>query len=195
MRAHGLVLPILAALSSASVIAGAAALIRFDGTAGVVGRAPVEWPAEAGLPRVFRRPQIVVFAHPKCSCTLATLEELAKVQGAETSILFYRPDAESSWSEGPGWKQAAALPHTRVFWDNSGSEAKRFGSATSGTVLLYGAGGRLLFQGGITASRGHVGENRGLDKLALALRTGQAAALDPPVFGCGLFSSLQVAPL
>ncbi len=39
------------------------------------------------------------------------------------------------------------------------------GSSTSGQVLLYDPSGRLAFSGGITAARGHVGDNAGSDAI------------------------------
>jgi hypothetical protein len=82
---------------------------------------------------------------------------------------------------------AAKLPNTRVLWDNDGEEAKRFGAATSGYMLLYDARGTLLFRGGVTVSRGHEGDNEGFDNLVVALRSGRRARTPSRVFGCGIF--------
>lgn len=40
-------------------------------------------------------------------------------------------------------------------------------------VLLYGKNGDLLYQGGVTGSRGHQGENFGAEQLARAISTGE----------------------
>ena len=61
------------------------------------------------------------------------------------------------------------FPGVSVSSDQEGFEAKNFQSTTSGYVLLYDANGRLLFQGGITGSRGHSGENSGRDAIEAIL--------------------------
>ena len=71
--------------------------------------------------------------------------------------------------------------------DNDGIEARRFGSSASGQVLLYNPQGKLLFSGGITASRGHSGDNDGRTAIVALLTQGQAAKDETPVFGCQLF--------
>ncbi|MDP9115261.1 MAG: RedB protein, partial [Acidobacteriota bacterium] len=87
------------------------------------------------------------------------------------------------------WTKAQHLENVTVSWDDGGAEAKRFGATTSGSVLLYSSKGELLFAGGVTASRGHVGENFGLSRLQAALQTGHPDDLLSPIFGCGLTSS------
>jgi hypothetical protein len=60
--------------------------------------------------------------------------------------------------------------------------------STSGHVLLYDAGGRLTFSGGITASRGQRGDRYGRNAV-LARIPGQEGEGDrprPPVFECSL---------
>lgn len=91
------------------------------------------------------------------------------------------------------WK-ISELPGAGLVWDDGGLEAKRFGATTSGTVLLYDSEGKLLFQGGVTGSRGHEGDNYGLDELRRAL-TARLPGEDKerirgalPVFGCAFGS-------
>jgi len=68
-------------------------------------------------------------------------------------------------------------------------EARRFGVETSGQTLLYDAGGRLIFSGGITGSRGHAGDNAGEAALVALLTSGQADRRATSVFGCPLFAT------
>jgi hypothetical protein len=72
----------------------------------------------------------------------------------------------------------------------AGQEAKLFGAKTSGDVLLFGANGKLIFAGGITASRGHEGDNPGADAMLKALgesrRNKVSTTTATPVFGCSL---------
>ena len=65
-------------------------------------------------------------------------------------------------------------------------EARLFEARTSGHVVLYDAGGRLLFSGGITRARGHVGDNYGRQQVSSLLRNHTVRVADGPVFGCPL---------
>src|SRR6478672_6772348 len=68
--------------------------------AGTAGRHPFgaqAWPAESHVQRAHARPTMLVFVHPHCPCSRATVAELATVmahcQGeVDTTVLFYRPD-------------------------------------------------------------------------------------------------------
>lgn len=114
-------------------------------------------------------------------------------------MLFLKPEGVSSgWEQTDSWRMAAALPGVTVVRDDSGREALRFGAATSGQTLLYDADGALLFSGGITAARGHAGDNAGRSELVSLLNREQSArarTLNPEqshrdatsVFGCPLF--------
>jgi hypothetical protein len=98
------------------------------------------------------------------------------------------------WERTDLWKTAAAIPSVRVVRDAGGAEAVRFGALTSGECVLFAADGRRLFHGGITAARGHEGDNAGQDRLMDLLRAGTAAvempsvsgAASTPVYGCPL---------
>jgi hypothetical protein len=73
-----------------------------------------------------------------------------------------------------------------IHFDQGGREAGLFGAATSGQTDLYDAHGTLKFSGGITAARGHAGDNAGRDALAAWISTGTAHRPGAPVFGCAL---------
>jgi hypothetical protein len=57
---------------------------------------------------------------------------------------------------------------------------------TSGQVLLYDVSGRLVFRGGITAGRGHAGDNVGRDNVVAFLLHDTVPAESTPVFGCSI---------
>jgi hypothetical protein len=183
----------LGGMATMATVLGAIALFRFDGTPGSPSSAPAHWPARTKVARAMGRAQIVVFAHPLCSCSQATLAELKSLSGTSIAVEFFRPGPASAWAQSATWTSAKRLLGAAVAWDDGGKEALRFGSGTSGTVLLYGAQGDLLFQGGVTSSRGHQGENPGLHALAEALRTGKPHGVISPVFGCGLLSVQSTA--
>lgn len=183
-------------LSTICTVLGFAALFTFDETAGVVSSVPARWPASTVLERTAAHGALLVFVHPYCSCTVATLHEIAtlsadrkpKNERPSTTIVFYRP-ANSNWKPGKLWKSAQHdIPGAQTVWDDGGQEALRFGARTSGYALLYDARGSLLFKGGVTGSRGHEGDNFGIDELRAAIDTGRPARRASLVFGCDLAS-------
>jgi hypothetical protein len=150
------------------------------------------WPHNAGIQRANGGATLVVFAHPHCPCSRATVEELALIIArcrgkVEAFVFFYIPRSEkANWARTDLWRSAAIIPGVRPMEDPDGNEARRFGAATSGQTLLYDRNGRLLFNGGITASRGHMGANDGWDAIVSLLETGTAKHKTTPVFGCSL---------
>jgi hypothetical protein len=81
------------------------------------------------------------------------------------------------------------LPGAEISWDVGNQEAMLFGARTSGFAVLYDPSGNLLFQGGVTGSRGHEGRNKGAQRLADALLTLHPEHDGSFVFGCSLFGS------
>jgi hypothetical protein len=113
---------------------------------------------------------------------------MARLQGRVTAhVLVVRPpDAPDGWEQTDLWRSAADIPGVDVVRDDDGAEMGRFGALTSGQVVLYDPSGRLLFAGGITASRGHEGGNAGRDAIVALVTGTDAAPRATPVFGCAL---------
>src|SRR5207248_10565652 len=130
---------------------------------------------------------LVMFAHPRCPCTRASIEELnrllARCQGKlATRVLFFQPsNYPPEWSRGSLWKSAEAIPGVIAQRDLDGLEARRFGAETSGFVVLYSASGHLLFRGGITGSRGHAGDNTGMEAIISLVNGERAGNSQTPV--------------
>jgi hypothetical protein len=102
------------------------------------------------------------------------------------ALLFSPAHLPKGWGESAIERDLAELSDVHTWQDRGGSEARRFGVATSGHVLLYDAQGRLTFTGGITSARGHEGDNYGRAAV-LALIMGQEGdRAGNPVFGCPL---------
>jgi hypothetical protein len=185
-------LRLVVALWGASCVFGVGALASYTANAGAAPAARVVWPGDSAVPRATERPTLVLLAHPRCTCTRATLEELHKLvarHGDRVSVhvLFERPQgAPASFSDSDLYDAARRIPGADVRWDDEGREAARFGAYTSGTALLYGEDGALLFAGGLTGSRGHVGDNLGSARVASLLETGRADQATSDVYGCEL---------
>ena len=172
--------------------AGTAAMWRYGAAPGTGNHAPPRWPAASLIKSDPHRPTLLMFAHPQCPCTRASVKELAllmaRCQGrAAAYVLFFFPaDSAEEWAQTDLWRSAAAIPGVQVLPDRAGDEARRFGAATSGLTLLYGADGSLLFGGGITAARGHEGDNEGRSAIAAILTGGDDGHRQTPAYGCSL---------
>jgi hypothetical protein len=184
----------------AVVSAGLLALADYASRPGEPASAKGQWPTGASVPLAASRATFVMFAHPRCPCTRASLGELERImercQGRlETHVLFWQPaGAPANWAHTDLWSRAAGIPGVRVAADVGGRETARFGARTSGQTFLYDGLGCLLFSGGITALRGHEGDNAGADAVVDLVTTGCGALRAAPVFGCSLFTPVRQSP-
>lgn len=174
------------------VLTGSLLMAQYSQTAGAVGIPPEQWPETS---RVRREPgisKLVVFLHPHCPCSRATLGELERLmahcQGLiSTQVWFIQPEGrDEDWVKTDLWPVAAAIPGVQVAVDHAGEEARRFQAVTSGQTLLYDANGKLVFQGGITLARGHAGDNPGRDAIECLVKQKNSPSTSTPVFGCAL---------
>jgi hypothetical protein len=99
---------------------------------------------------------------------------------------LYPKGSSDNWLHTDLWRSAESIPGVIVQADEDGNEAANFQATTSGQVVLYDAGGKLLFRGGITSSRGHYGDNTGLSAILKLLNNEPASTHETPVFGCSL---------
>lgn len=203
--------PAALVLWSASILASFYALARYEAEPGDAAAAPPTWPAATSLERAPDAHTLVFFAHPRCPCTRASMAELeeimeharrAKVR-VDATVVFFKPStAYTDWEKTESWRHAQRIAGVRVAVDRDGGEAAVFGARTSGQVLLYAPAGDLLYSGGITAARGHAGDNLGRRTLLARLGLGDGvqrpapvaagavtpeASLEPatrPVYGC-----------
>ena len=172
-------------------------LWSYNHVAGTAATAPNNWPEKSGIARVAGRHSLVMLAHPKCPCTRASVEELSKLMTncagrVNAYLLFVTPkSAPSDWYKTDLWSSAARIPGVTVIVDQDGHEASRFGALTSGQVVLYDTNGTLIFSGGITSSRGHIGDNLGRSAVeSLILKNGRPTSTSS-VFGCPLFNASE----
>jgi hypothetical protein len=174
----------------ALVTTGFASLGRHESTPGGSGIRPARAQEASGLVLEPWRFNLVIFAHPRCPCTRATLAELTKLltrfEGRLVAQLhLYRPAGmPESWSDGALNTEARSIPGLRVVGDEGGRMAAGFGSMTSGHSHLYGPSGARLFDGGITRGRGHEGDNDGASTVAGLVRGHGPRVASTPVYGC-----------
>ncbi|MBC7807544.1 MAG: hypothetical protein H7145_15515 [Akkermansiaceae bacterium] len=149
-------------------------------------------------------PLLLLFAHPHCPCTAASLNELNRALASAASakkggvparvvvVFVVPPDAPPRWERTALWEQVGKMPGVRVCADKDGVLARRFDARTSGQMFLYDKNNRLVFEGGITDGRGHEGRNAGSDAVTTLLGKAYDSPPTPPVvrhtpvFGCAL---------
>jgi hypothetical protein len=178
----------LTAVWAAALVVGLFVLSQYKFTPGSAADAPARWPTSSALARATDRTALVFFAHPLCPCTRTSIDELESLLSsaggnvdAHVVVLRYEEGGDPSET----LTRVSRIPGVMVHLDD-GSEAARFGARTSGQTLLYGADGRLVFEGGITAARGHAGDSVGKRRVTSLLRGGIADAATSSVFGCSL---------
>jgi hypothetical protein len=177
---------------------GLGMLWAYADTPGPAATPKIAWPHGASVVRDPRGPVLLLFLHPQCPCSRATLGELARLVAdtpapAAIHAFVYRPaDAEAGWERTDLWDTASAIRGVHVMTDVGGAQARVFGAVVSGQTLLYSATGSLLFSGGITGARGHEGDNAGRTALTSILSGRTSAAIRTPVFGCYLYSESDV---
>lgn len=175
------------------VSAGFGLLLRYGATPARTALQPPErWPAATYLARAASLPTIVQFIHPRCACSRASLAELERLMArlagrAEARVVIVRPRGDAADFDVAALEQRVRrIPAAVAATDADGSESAAFGVAASGTTLLYGSDGRLLFAGGITSSRGQEGPSFGKERVFALATDGHADRVDSPVFGCSL---------
>jgi hypothetical protein len=173
-----------------SIVAGFALLAVHDMAAGGAGAAPRYWPAGSRIPRSDQLHTLVMFAHPRCPCFRASLAELEKLLARRANtvvpwVVFFEPaGADDDWQHSDQRSTAANIPGVQLLRDVDGQEARRFHAQTSGHTVLYSANGELQFSGGVTAARGHSGDNAGRIAIEMILSALSPESREAPVFGC-----------
>ena len=181
-------------------LAGMFAIFSYSNTPSATDVAPAAWPVQSRLARSPHLPTLVLFAHPHCPCTRASLAELSKLWGRVSDrlrvhVLFMRPSGVGErWEETDIVRRAREIPGAVTTIDADGAEAGLFHARTSGETMLYGKDGQLLFHGGITPSRGHEGDNLGLTRIVSLVTTGTADKPESAVYGCVLRDAGAGAP-
>jgi hypothetical protein len=179
----------LLALWIAAVLSGMALMVRYGTSAGSSPGVLAAWPDGTKLRLDPRVPTLLMMAHPRCPCTRASVREFAKLVSrcrdrVSAHVMFFEPEGGGpEWSGSDLWRSASQIPGVTVHADPDGSAARLLGAQTSGTVFVFAPDGRGLFVGGITALRGHEGDNAGSDAAREAVLYGRVQPVGT-VFGC-----------
>lgn len=179
---------------------GLAMLNRYSFQPGTSGKpAARDWPAHAAIPLPPDAFTLVVALHPECPCSLATAEEVDTIlartsERLQVIALFVGARSDHTSIESSRlWRRMQRIPGVVLRHDHDGEEARAFDFRTSGETRLYTAKGTLEFRGGITAARGHPGDNPGRATILAAVneRMESSPVTFSPVFGCSLFARTE----
>jgi hypothetical protein len=183
---------LLSAAWLGAVSASIWAMLEFEMRPAAVARSPELWPQNSALAHSFERPTLLMFVHPHCPCSRASVDELALLATScadelRMIVVFLKPPGfAGDWEKTDLWRSARQIPGVSLFCDDEGTETGRFRACVSGEVLVYDRQGHLMFHGGLTASRGHHGDNPGRTAIELLLAGKLTPPQQTPVFGCSL---------
>lgn len=172
-----------------AIVTGFFFLQMYKSTPGVAAIGMAQWPSESKLPHGDGF-QLVMFAHPQCPCTEASLSELGKVHARaprlKSYVVFMGSDKKDiSWvTDSRLYHKAKSIQGSQVLLDRNGKEAKLFGAQTSGQTMLFDDKGKLIFAGGLTAMRGHEGDNIGVQSVIDLVNGKRKTSDTTAVFGC-----------
>jgi hypothetical protein len=181
---------ILGGASLSGIGWGVFAMLSYELTPAELAQAPSKWPEDSSLILASDRSTLLMFLHPACPCSRASLDELSDVarqwqnEVAIRLVFLATSDAQLQTSSGL-CKAAQSMPGVQLLEDD-GHETARFGASASGEILLYDAQGDLKYHGGITGARGHRGDNFAKAALVQALSDKKPPSREMPVFGCPL---------
>jgi hypothetical protein len=184
-------------LWACAILACFAAVERHANQPAAVPPPGITWPVDSAIEPAPGQATALIFAHPKCPCTQASIQQFQRIEARHpgafsTIVLFTIPESDQEdWTSTRLVQQAGNLRSARVVFDPGGREASRFRAAVSGQVLLFSKTGRLLYSGGVTAARGHEGDNAGQDAFEHALAHPDDPAAHFPIYGCGLITQVE----
>ena len=171
----------------------------YHATPGRAGSPPDRWPPGTPVPLDRTLPTLLIFIHPRCPCSTASLAELDRVAARcrgrfAGHLIAYQPEGPADGPDQIEGRSKVSPAGLMLRSDPGGREAMRFGVETSGHVLLFDPSGRRLFSGGITGSRGHQGDNPGMDDLIAMIQGLPTGSGTSPVFGCPVAHPGRAAP-
>lgn len=183
----------LALLWFVVAVSGLSLFGAYQNREGDRGAVPGQWPAKSRISRSTNGSTLLVFLHPNCPCSRASVHSLQRILAAvptanrPRTIFVFRRAATDDWRVRSLLADAAAAtPDATFLQDFDLQESARFGTQVSGHVLVYDRAGQLVFDGGITPDRGQEGESVSGTRLYDALADSTGPAAHTAVFGCSL---------
>ena len=182
-----------------AITVGSYAIVNYQFSPGTGATPQARWPLASKIQLDKNRATLIMLAHPQCPCTHASVAELSRLMSrnqdkVKAYVLFFAPQTlPRDWEERTVLrKETERIPGVTVLDDVDANEAKVFQAVTSGQTFVYNARGDLLFNGGITAARGQLGDSTAARSLESTLQTQPSAKVQTAlVFGCPLITPVR----
>lgn len=176
-----------------AAVTGMLCLVNYSTEPGSIKADVVRWPSESQVPRSANRFRLIVFSHPHCPCTKASLRQLQRVlpmaiAPVDCCVIFVAESLQWKVEDSKLWQRAKQIKGVDLVKSEDLSEVHAFGASVSGEAFLFAPQGELLYHGGLTGSRGHEGDCDGSRTIAAYLAGGQSDITERPVFGCPLLN-------
>ena len=175
---------------AACIVAGLVVLWDYGARPGEAGPGPTSWPVDSRNSSG-QAWDLVMFVHPHCPCTHASLQELSHIVAnaparVSVRVFAFQPvNAPADWGGSRLTNAIRQIPGVRIEMDEGGKMATLFGVHASGHTMLFARDGRQVYSGGITLSRGHEGANHGRLAIEKLIAGSPGSRIQPiPVFGC-----------
>lgn len=192
MNQRKLILSFIVILWLGIISYGFSVLLDYEFKVNSKSTAIKSWPDNSQLKQDPRLDTLLIFVHPHCPCSRASMAELDRLltsfhQKLHTIVIFSKPAGkDDTWLKSDLWTKAQSLPGATIYVDDENKEAKLFMTNTSGEILLFKNNGTLVYHGGITSSRGHEGDSHGKALISNYLKTGHVPGEEGQAFGCSL---------
>ncbi|WP_372367665.1 hypothetical protein [Candidatus Uabimicrobium sp. HlEnr_7] len=205
VKVLNIVFLLLSVLWVFAIVASFYFLGAYENKPGQLGKISKKWVENSLIVRNPEKPTLLLFLHPHCPCSKATVGSLEFIlsrcrQPLEVRVVFYVPEnAKKNWEKTSLFHTISNISSTLgnkkkdividIYLDSGGAEAINFGAAISGTALLYSKNSDLVFHGGVTLSRGHFdsGDNFGVSSIVNFINEKSQSKSQTPVFGCPIF--------
>ena len=118
---------LLAAIWLSAVGIGLGALLVYEYTPGQEAVVPNHWPEQSNIPHTQGQPTLIMFAHPRCPCTRASIGELSMLMThcqnrVKARVVFFQPKGSAEdWTQTDLWRSAAAIPGVTAQADEEGT--------------------------------------------------------------------------
>ncbi len=192
MRESAANIGVLGLIWLALISAGFFALMKYEYTPGLSAVDSFSWPKDSNMRLMKPGSTLVMFVHPHCPCTRASIVELSKIMTRQKDklaayvVILSPKTLPAGWEKTDIWRSAEGISGVTVLKDTDGQEAKIFGSRTSGQTMVYNSEGELIHSGGITAARGQMGDNSAAQALIASVERQAVRPAKTMVFGCSL---------
>src|SRR4051812_38506323 len=104
---------------------GFGVLSHYENTPGIKGAVISDWPATSRIPRLTNRATLIMFLHPQCPCSMASIEQFSTLLktfrgNVDAHVVFFKPrNSADDWAKSDLWNIARKLPNIHIHFDEA----------------------------------------------------------------------------